>query len=169
MIVLFLFLGAGVLAVVALVIGILVIASNPTVQEVAGAVGGMVNAPGRKELMDAGCEMAMVMDMRSFAKLAQKDPNADPEEIAKLEKAVFVSCMYLKREPSLDCPDVAKTYGTAVPDGAPEVTVVVQAQGRQEPVCAGFYDVHTGVRLGEPMRAPERRYEFGNTPDDAQP
>src|SRR5688572_30370151 len=67
---------------------------QPEVKEVMGAMGGMFNAPGRQELMQAGCEQAMVMDMSGFAKLAEKDQNARPEDVEMLKRSVFITCAF---------------------------------------------------------------------------
>ena len=164
MIALFVALGIGVLIVVALIIGVVVIANNPTVKKVVGAMGGVINAPGRQEIGNAGCEIPMVMDMRHLADLAADNPKADPEAVAQMRRTVFINCLYVKREPTLGCADIARIYGQAVPDGPPQATVYVHRDGNEAPICQGLFDPKTGERIGDAMPPPRGQFDLTHQP-----
>lgn len=166
MILLLIFLGLGILAIGGIGVMCYTITQNPAVKEVIGAFGSILNAPGRRELIAAGCDGAMVIDMRAFAEIAKKDPDADPEEIARMQDTVFVNCVFNTAEPLLTCAQVAKAYRDAVPDGPPHVNIFVQTAGKSEPICSGSYD-NDAKYLGEAEAPP--RSPIGPTPWQTPP
>lgn len=143
--------GIFVLGLVGIGVATYLFMQRPEVKEVVGAMGGMFNAPGREELMQAGCDQAVVMDMSGFAKLAARDPNSLPKDVEMLKNSVFITCM-VREEPTLDCAAVAKVYREQV-SSTKQAHVVVQQPGRQEPICAARYDTQ-GQYAGHAFRPP---------------
>ena len=164
--------GLGVLGMIALGVVVYSVASQPEFKEMFGAVAGMMNAPGREELRAAGCEEALVMDLRPMAQMARRQAqerggtegaptDAELAEIEELDQ-VFALCIFDAKEPTLDCAAVARAYLGAVPEPPPSVAAVVQRSGQDEPVCAQRYDA-TGRLLGE-AELPEQAKKSLDTP-----
>ena len=125
---------------------------DPEVREAMGAVGGMLTAPARPELQAAGCKSAVVMDMRAFAKLAEKDPDSRrKKEVAQLREMVLVICNVDAAAPAPACGDLAQVFLQATPDHPTKFGIYVTMDDKEPPICAKLYDA-TGEYLGE---APE--------------
>ncbi len=156
-IILLVFLGLFVLVGALIAVGVYQLLDDPQVKEAVSAMGSMVAAEGRAELEAAGCDAAMVIDMRAFATLAKNSQGNRPEDIEALEKSVFINCVLMQPKPGLTCEMMAQVYRAAIATTGkqppPELSVFIQAQGQPEPVCTGRYDA-TGTFLGEAVPPP---------------
>jgi hypothetical protein len=162
-IVLLIFMGICLLLAILIGVAVYQVMQNENVKQAFGAVGKMINAPGRQELEAAGCERAMVMDMRGFADLAKNAPNAKPTDVAALEQAVMVTCALSQKKPELTCEHLSRVYFKAQKDKTkvpPQVTMAVYVAGEQKPVCIGRYDAD-GKYLGEPTQQAGAHFQFG--------
>jgi hypothetical protein len=133
------------------------VAANPELRQMGKLMGESVRmsiaatkAPGTRELREAGCAQAMVMDMRRIAELVKE---IDESEHGSAEQAedlgtVMVVCQVSSSEDALSCEDVARTYGAAVENPPAEFAAVVQTRFPQEAVCEGVYGPD-GTRLGD--------------------
>src|SRR6187551_591666 len=115
-----------------------------TAREGIAAVRDATTAPGTKELRERGCEMAMVMAFeRMFDVLKEIAPDAarDARTSDQLPgSGTLIMCLVRPGTTNaLDCPDVARTYGTAVPAGAARFGVIVQENGARQARCQGTY------------------------------
>ena len=115
-----------------------------TAREGIAAVRDAATAPGTRELRDLGCEMAMVMAFeRMFDVLKEIAPDAarDARNSDQMPgSGTIVMCLIRPGATNaLDCPDVARTYGMAVPGGATRFGVIVQESGSREARCQGTY------------------------------
>jgi hypothetical protein len=119
-------------------------------------------APGTEELRQAGCEAAMVSNAGSalevFMTLVPEEQKRDEirtdlEEQAgnvPLDELLLVVCTLPRFTTSHpECPDLATTYGRAVPTAPDSFYVLVMQQGQQEPSCQGLYDPD-----GTPLQVP---------------
>lgn len=150
LIALFVLIGLGVLAIIGVGIAGYVMLQDPAVKDVVGAIGGVMNAPGRQELMDAGCEQAFVMDMDPLVKLAQRKGDEADRDLEAMKNAVMINCAFSKESAvGLDCGQVARIYREQV-SAERQVHVVVQVTGKQHPECTGHYD-RAGNRLGDAL------------------
>lgn len=136
------------LGLVTMVIGAFVawkLYQNPAVQSAVDAVVELPNAPGRAELERAGCQNAMVMDLRALGKLAEgsKEPS---EDIEALKDSVMIVCLAPPTS-ALTCPQIATTYAAAVPRGANRLHIQLQRVAKEPALCRGIYD-RTGTYLG---------------------
>ena len=127
------------------------LATNPEVRKAGALLGETVrmgaaaqSAPGTDELEEAGCEDALVLDMRKVVRLTEDlaeeigdegDVQVPEEEWQKH----IVVCQHRFRKPKLSCAEVAAVYGRAVPTAPREFGVSVQAGLGNESVCQGVY------------------------------
>ena len=100
-------------------------------------------APGTQELRDRGCEIAMVMAFtRLFEVLKEISPEA-AQEASKQQmpgNGTVVMCQIRTGATDApDCPDVARTYGAAVPKPPVSFGVMVQETGGSKARCEGTY------------------------------
>lgn len=133
------------------------VAANPELRQMGKLVGESVRmgitatkAPGTRELREAGCAQAMVMDMRRIAELAKEmdeSEHGSTEQTEALDR-VTVVCQVSSAQGALSCEDVARTYGAAVENPPAEFAAVVQARFAQKTVCQGIYGPD-GTKLGD--------------------
>ena len=114
-----------------------------TVREGISAISEATTAPGTQELRESGCEMAMVMAFtRMFEVLKEISPEV-AQEASKQKmpgNGTVVMCQIRAGATDApDCPDVARTYGAAVPKPPVSFGVMVQEPGSREPRCQGTY------------------------------
>lgn len=167
--VLYVVLGLFALMAVTFGVGTCMFVRSETGQKVMRTVGEGISvmreastAPGTKELRAAGCEIAMVM---AFNRIADVLKEIAPEvaEEATLEQmpgnGTLIMCQLGSApvEP-LDCAKVARTYGSAVQDAAPQFGVIVQESGAREPRCQGIY-----ARDGQFIEPMERNRRKGGS------
>jgi hypothetical protein len=100
------------------------------------------NAPGAAELREAGCDSAMVTT--TDAMLGIIGAFADEEDMAEIENiappgTVWIICNATFGGDPMDCGDVARIYGEAVPTAEGEILVQAEAAGRPNSRCFGFY------------------------------
>lgn len=100
-------------------------------------------APGTDALRQAGCDTAMVTTFgRVLDFTAQLLP---PERAAEIERGeaadeTLVICQLpLLSDTQPDCAEMARVYGSAVPDPPARFVVMVQRQGLRPRQCQGFY------------------------------
>ena len=151
-------------------VGVYRLMQDPDVSTAFRAFGSMVDAAGRSELQAAGCDLAMVMDMRPLADLAQKSGNSTDKEIAFMRETVAVNCLTESTKANLDCAALARVYAKAVGAAAPaQIQVVVQSHEQERPSCAGRYDAN-GTYIGKPVEAPRSvQVELGDRGQAAPP
>lgn len=130
-------------------------------------------APGTQELRERGCEMALVMAFtRMFEVLKEISPEV-AKEAGKQKmpgNGTVVMCQIRRGATDApDCPEVARTYGAAVPQPPASFGVIVQEPGVREARCQGTYSpdgtfiepFEPGKRPPSPPSAPTR------APDEA--
>jgi len=127
------------------------LATNPEVRKAGALLGetmrmgvAAASAPGADELREAGCEEAMVLDMRRVTKLTEEladelDDDAKVQVPEEPWQQLVVVCQYRLGKPELTCEDVARTYGQAVPNAPEQFGAVVQAGFSGKNVCQGVY------------------------------
>lgn len=104
------------------------------------------NAPGAANVRAMGCDQALVWTMADFQELmdafdASAGAGAPPDD-------VMVMCQVQAMHPAPKCDDVAATYVGAIGGSAAgKITVIVQQQGNNHPICENRYDA-TGTYLG---------------------
>ena len=142
------------------------VASNPDVRKMTSLMGesmkmtmAAAKAPGTQELRDAGCEQAMVMDMRGFWDKVEKIGTEDerfetPEKPAEEWTKLTVICQFT-REPSLTCEQAARVYVGAVPDPPEEFGLLVRVVAAPEvrEACQGVFG-HDGSRIKDMEHPP---------------
>jgi hypothetical protein len=140
--------------------------NNPDVQrvvEISGAALDLANeaqnAPGAAELRAAGCEQAFVITPEMLERLITViDADAGVQELPDFP---VVSCA-VRRPDRVQCPDLARTYMSAVHPPPAEVAITVQMQGQNQALCSGVYDASGG--LVRELDEHERRYrQVGQT------
>jgi hypothetical protein len=148
----------GIIFLVLLLLGIALfgscmycVVSNPEMRKAGSIMGEAMRmsmeankAPGAAELRAAGCDEAMIMDMRPLlAKVEELEKEGGEANFQKPDEEwqkTTVLCHFAGEEAGLDCAAVAKAFGEAV-ETPPEmfaVTVQVGTRGR-EPACQGVY------------------------------
>ena len=127
------------------------LATNPEVQKAGALLGETMrmgvaaqSAPGTAELEEAGCEDAMVLDMRKVVRLTEDlaDELGDDGEVQVPQEGWqqhIVVCQYRLEAPELSCDDVAAVYVKAVSDVPTEYGVAAQAGLAGKNVCQGVY------------------------------
>jgi hypothetical protein len=146
----------GIIFLVLLLLGIVLVgscvycvASNPEVRKVGSVMSEMMRlgmeadkAPGAAELRAAGCQDAMVMDMRPLLEkvdaLERSGGQANFRRPEEEWQKTSVFCGF-ESDATLDCAAVAKTYGAAVEGPPHEFGVAVKVMHSTEPVCQGVY------------------------------
>jgi hypothetical protein len=107
-------------------------------------------APGTRELREAGCAQAMVMDMRRIGELVKEMEESERGSAVEAEDldTVIIFCQVSSSEDALSCEDVARTYGAAVENPPAEFEAVVLTRFPEKRVCEGVYGPD-GTRLGD--------------------
>ncbi len=100
------------------------------------------NAPGAAELREAGCDSAMVTT--TDAMLGIIGAFADEEDMAEIEAIAppgtpWIICQSTFGSEPMDCGEVARIYGEAVPSAEGEILIQAEAAGRPNSRCFGFY------------------------------
>lgn len=163
LIALYVLLAFGIVTLVLVAAGAWVFLRSETGQRVTQAVTEGISltreaqsAPGTEALRAAGCSQAMViptgrmLELASeFAAEARTDPGADAGPFGE---ASVVMCQLDVVDDAPDCPEVARVYAGAVPDGPERFGVVVQQENGRRPVCQGSYGRDGSVL--EPLQEP---------------
>jgi hypothetical protein len=100
-------------------------------------------APGTAELRESGCETAMVTSFDQMLDLAAEfvpeEAKSQVEENPLAEETLVLCLLGGFSDAKVDCAEVARVYGAAVPDSPERFVVVVQKQGRTQVQCQGFF------------------------------
>jgi hypothetical protein len=142
--------GIGLLASIAIGIGIYAFATSPTGKTAFKVIGestriateGM-KAPGAAEVRKLGCEQAMVIEMKDFAVLVAEISDAD---VSKMPDELIVTCQVGRSRTTPSCDDVASTYVKAVVRASHNFVASVTQQGGKA-LCQNEYDP-TGALIG---------------------
>ena len=108
--------------------------------EIAEAAQG---APGTDELRAAGCDTASVMNMGDMmgavSNFVGEEDREEIEEIASSGKLLVLCQVSFGAGEPLECDELARIYGAAVPDAPEEFMVQSQKAGRIKDHCLGVY------------------------------
>ena len=140
----------GIVVVVVAVVAFMRSDIGQTTIKVVGASKHLIEkgtaAPGAANVRAMGCDQALVWTMADFQEMmdafdASVGAGRSPDD-------VMVMCQVQGMHPPPKCDDVAATYVTAVGGSANgEITVIVQQQGNNHPICQDRYD-SSGSYLG---------------------
>jgi len=101
------------------------------------------HAPGTDELRAAGCDTASVMDlgemMGAVSNFAGEEDQEELEALSEKEMTMISCQVSFGDDPPLECDEIARVYGAAVPDAPDEIMVQSQKAGRIKDHCAGIY------------------------------
>jgi hypothetical protein len=145
--------------------------SNPEARKIGALIGESVRmglaatkAPGTDELRAAGCDEAMVMDMRDFMKaVSELDKNAEKSP-SELDWQTMVICQVRLGSTKLSCENIARVYGKAVPGAPAKFAVGIQVSLPQQDICRGLYGPD-GTKLGE-LQNVERHFGDSSPEDE---
>lgn len=100
-------------------------------------------APGTEELRAAGCDTASVMDlgemMGAVSNFVGEEDQKELEEIAESQTTMVICQVNFGSKEPLECDEIARIYGAAVPDAPPEIMIQSQKAGRVKDHCVGVY------------------------------
>jgi len=147
---LYIVLGVGAVLLVVTVVGLFLFARSETGQRlITTAREGITlaqeaqRAPGTDALRAAGCSQAMVMPMgRMLELVGEVAPQASAEirGASELRDDTFVFCeLDTETHPDLECSDIARIYGEAVPNAPERFGVAIQPERGRETKCSGSY------------------------------
>ncbi len=156
----------GALAVLALGtcgVGFYMVSQNETIQNAYKATVGMFNVAGREEMAAAGCQMAILVDFETLAKL---NPDKDTDHTDMPKDKRLVVCNVARNTDAPTCDAIAKIYRAALSEPPEHFAVVVNITDVDDPQCATRYDAEAnpiGPAELDDVKIPA---QFGQ--DDAQ-
>ncbi len=111
--------------------------TQPEFKKMMEAGVGMFNAPGREELQEAGCAMAIIMDLQALAEF-DDDGKWDESDFHHI-----ISCVAADDDNPPSCSDLAPIFIKAQPQpftSDVRFAIVVQSQAGQDPICTEAFD-----------------------------
>jgi len=101
------------------------------------------DAPGTEELRAAGCDTASVMNlgdmMGAVSNFVGEEDKKELEEIAESQMTMVICQVSFGSADPIECDELARIYGSAVPDAPDEFMVQSQKAGRVKDHCVGVY------------------------------
>lgn len=100
-------------------------------------------APGTDELRAAGCDTASVMRldemMGAVSNFVGEEDREEIEAISDMEVTMVICQVSFGDDPPLECDEIARVYGAAVPEAPEELMIQSQKAGRIKDHCVGVY------------------------------
>ena len=100
-------------------------------------------APGTEELVSAGCDTASVMNMGEMmgavSNFVGEEDRQEIEEISQSQMVLVLCQVSFGSKAPLECDEIARVYGAAVPDAPDEFMAQSQKAGRIKDHCLGVY------------------------------
>jgi hypothetical protein len=100
-------------------------------------------APGTEELRAAGCDTASVMNladmMDAVSNFVGEEDQKELEAVAESQTTMVICQVSFGDDPPLECDEIARVYGAAVPEAPEELMIQSQKAGRIKDHCVGIY------------------------------
>jgi hypothetical protein len=143
-----------VLGAIAAVVSVFNFARSDRGQELMSVAGeaqdlleGAGKAEGMADLMDAGCEAAVELDLDRLRQLGSTFVDGGLEQFGSLHSTISCTVAAAERTPS--CDDLAKRYVQAVGGEAKGTfQLIITRSGRETPACSVKYS-ELGEKLGD--------------------